>query len=323
MLPDSSRIVNLYGPTETTLAKCFHEVTGKPVPGVQPIGRPLPETQALVIAEDERLCGIGEPGEIVLRTPFRSLGYVNAAEEQCRRFVKNPFRDDSGDLIYHTGDRGLYRTDGLLAILGRIDDQVKIWGVRVEPDEITAVLSRHPKVEACTVVGFPGQNRLVAYVVPSAPEPKLASELRSYLNHHLPPVMVPADFIFLKKLSLNANGKVDRSALPAPQPRKPDAENFHTPPRTPVEGAMCSIWAEVLRLERVGVHEDFFDLGGHSLLATRMMARIRHTFEVDLPLRSLFDSPTVEGMALAVVQCMSMKEKIELDDLLGETWEES
>ena len=149
--PEAGKIVNLYGPTETTLVKCFHVIPGEPSPGVQPIGRPLPQSQALVLTESGQLCGVGEPGEIVLRTPFRTLGYINAPEEQRRRFVKNPFRDNPQDLVYYTGDRGRYRPDGTLEILGRLDDQVKVRGVRVEPGEITAILGQHPHVKACFV----------------------------------------------------------------------------------------------------------------------------------------------------------------------------
>jgi non-ribosomal peptide synthetase component F len=134
-----AEIVNLYGPTETTLAKCCYRVPAHVLPGVQPVGCPLPQTQALVLRENGQLCGIGEAGEIVLRTPFRTLGYVNASEEDRKRFVKNPFRDDERDLLYYTGDRGRYRPDGVLEILGLLDDQVKIRGVRVELGEVTAI----------------------------------------------------------------------------------------------------------------------------------------------------------------------------------------
>ena len=157
--PKAGRIVNLYGPTETTLVKCFYIVPEDPPAGIQPVGHPLPDTQALILTEGPQLCGIGEVGEIVLRTPFRSLGYVNAIREQQDRFVPNPFRIDGDDVVYRTGDRGRYRLDGSVAIHGRFDDQVKIRGVRVEPAEVAAVLSGHRSVASCVVVPRPHDQR--------------------------------------------------------------------------------------------------------------------------------------------------------------------
>jgi amino acid adenylation domain-containing protein len=298
--PEHGQIVNLYGPTETTLAKCFHAVPTQIASGVQPVGRALPQTQALVLTEDGQLCGIGEPGEIVLRTPFRSLGYINAPEEQRKQFVVNPYRDDPSDLIYFSGDRGRYRPDGLLAILGRLDDQVKIRGVRVEPDEVTAILSQHPEVDSCVVVARRNEqdeNILVGYIVTSAHTQVEASEFRSYLSKALPSAMAPSALVFLDELPLTPNGKVDRRALPAPDPTRPELEGAFVAPRNPVEEVLAGIWADVLKLERVGIHDNFFDLGGHSLLATQVISQIRETFSVKLPLRSLFESPTVAGLA--------------------------
>ncbi|MBW4493512.1 MAG: amino acid adenylation domain-containing protein [Oscillatoria princeps RMCB-10] len=166
--PEAGVIVNLYGPTETTLAKCFHRLKADLLPGVQPVGQPLPDTQALVLGDNNQLCGIGEPGQIVIRTPFRSLGYINATEENRQRFVKNPFSDDERDLLYFTGDLGRYRPDGTLEILGRNDGQVKIRGVRVEPGEIQTLLCQHPAVRQAFVTAredVPGEKRLVAYLV--------------------------------------------------------------------------------------------------------------------------------------------------------------
>ena len=165
--PGRYEIVNLYGPTETTLVKCFHVVSDSPLPGIQPVGRPLPETQAWVLNGSKQLCGLGEIGEIVLRTPFRTLGYANSRDETARRFRKNPFRQDDRDLVYFTGDLGRYGTDGSLDILGRRDHQVKIRGVRIELDEITATISKHPEVSSSVVVLRKDTEPpvLVAYVV--------------------------------------------------------------------------------------------------------------------------------------------------------------
>ncbi|MGZ3610793.1 MAG: non-ribosomal peptide synthetase, partial [Ktedonobacteraceae bacterium] len=217
--PEAGQIANFYGPTETSLAKCYYIPDTETVAGIQPVGWPLPETQALVLTESSQLCGIGEIGEIVLRTPFRSLGYINVLEENRKRFIKNPFRDDEKDLLYRTGDLGRYRLDGSLVILGRLDHQVKIRGVRVEPDEVMATLLLHPAVKSCVVVtqkNEQGQNSLIAYVAITKQKRVTSSELRSYLSRQLPSPMVPSAIVLLETLPLLPNGKVDRRSLPAP-----------------------------------------------------------------------------------------------------------
>jgi amino acid adenylation domain-containing protein len=297
-------IVNLYGPTETTMVKCFYRVPDEVVPGVQPVGEPLPESQALVLTAANRLCGVNELGEIVLRTPFRTRGYINAAEAQARQFFVNPFSGDPADLLYRTGDRGRYRPDGSLMVLSRLDQQVKILGVRIEPEEVTSVLSHHPGVLACTVVAREGQEHettLVAYVVPSWNQVSIV-ELRAFLAERLPATLVPSTFVFLDRLPLTPNGKLDRRALPAPEAGVGAREQPFIAPRTPIEQIMAEMWAEVLGISRVGVHDDFFGLGGHSLKATQIVARARVAWGIELPLRSLFETPTVAGLSLIVAQ---------------------
>ena len=216
--PESGEIVNLYGATEATLAQCFYVVPADAPPGVQPVGWPLPDTQALVLTKDRQLCGIGERGEIAMRTRFLTFGYVNAPDETRSRFVKNPSRDDDRDLLYLTGDEGRYRPDGALEILGRLDDQIKIRGVRVELEEVNVQLLEHPSVKSSCVVSRKnehGEPSIVAYVVPSDPEGVSARELRTFVNRRLPSAMVPATFVFLEELPLTPNGKVDRRALAA------------------------------------------------------------------------------------------------------------
>jgi acyl-coenzyme A synthetase/AMP-(fatty) acid ligase/acyl carrier protein len=296
-------LVNLYGPTETTMVKCWYPVPPHPLPGVQPVGRPLPDTQALVLSGENRLCGVNEQGEVVLRTRFMTRGYINAGEAQRQHFIPNPFGSDPGDVLYRTGDLGRYRADGTLVVLGRLDRQVKIRGVRVEPEEVTAVLSRHPQVRACAVIGRALGDQpmaLVAYVVPTEGEIG-STALRAYLGERLPAPLVPSAFVFLKHLPLTPNGKLDAHRLPAP-----DGENGReapaqpTAPRTPLEDWVAGMWAEVLGVERVGVHDDFFALGGHSLLATRIVARVQTKYGVALPLRTLFEAPTVAGLAAVI-----------------------
>ncbi|MEH2041209.1 non-ribosomal peptide synthetase [Nostoc sp.] len=307
--PTVTGIVNLYGPTETTLAKCFYLVPPEILPGVQPVGQPLPETQALVIAAG-KLCGIGESGEIVIRTPFRSLGYINAFNTRKSNFVKNFFRDDQQDLLYYTGDRGYYRADGLLEIKGRLDNQIKIRGVRVELDEVTAALAQHPSVKsgiAHAIKDEQGQNILVGYIVSSQPSQELLTDLRANLSQRLSAAMVPSAFVFLEQLPLTANGKVNRQALPMPDLENVTADTPLVMPQTPVEEIVAGIWSQVLSVKKVGRHSNFFALGGHSLLATQLISRVRDTFEIEMPLRRIFEAPTVAELTACIADAQRSK----------------
>jgi amino acid adenylation domain-containing protein len=301
-MPPSAGIVNLYGATETTMAKCFSVVAPEPTPGAQPVGAPLPQTQALVLAGTDRLCGVNEPGEIVMRTPFRTRGYINAPEEQRRRFVVNPFGDRPDDVLYRTGDGGRYRPDGSLMVLGRLDHQVKVRGVRVEPDEIGAALAQHPRVRACVVVGRGSGvqgTALVAYVVADRDEIGTAA-LRAYLADRLPLAMIPAAFVFLDHLPLTSNGKVDRHALPDPEPSRAESRAAYVAPRTAVEQVLATIWGKVLGVDGVGIHDDFFELGGHSLLAMQVMSRVRASLGLEVPLRTFFQTRSVAELAMCI-----------------------
>ena len=302
-LGTEGEIVNLYGPTETTMARCFHVIGAQPGRGVQPVGRALPDSQVLVLNAHGAPCGIGEAGEIVIRTPLRSLGYLGQPDETARRFRPNPWRDDADDRLYFTGDLGRLRPDGELDILGRLDDQVKIRGVRIEPAEVMAALARHPAVRQCAVlprVGEDGQTMLVAYVVTVvAADPVPNDALRSHLAALLPPAFLPSAFVRLDALPTLPNGKLDRARLPAPVAETAAAGDW-VAPRSPVEQALWAIWREVLHVEGFGVHHSFFALGGHSLLATQVLARVRDAFGVELPLRSMFEAPSLAGQAGAI-----------------------
>jgi acyl-CoA synthetase (AMP-forming)/AMP-acid ligase II/acyl carrier protein len=292
-------IVNLYGPTETTLVKCFYCVPEGVKPGVQPAGSPLPHTQALIFNDDNRLCGINEIGEIVLRTPFRTLGYFNNPDENDSKFVKNPFRDDHNDLLYRTGDLGRYVADGTVEILGRIDDQVKIRGVRAEPAEIAAVLGRHSAVQCCHVLARKtedGEFSLAAYVVAVNNKTASSAELRHYLAQHLPAALLPASFVFIDTLPLTSNGKLDRKALPDADNRGAGATTYMAP-RNTLEESIFAIWADVLRKSRIGVYDNFFDVGGHSLTATQVISRLRAKLDAKIRLRHIFEYPTIAQLA--------------------------
>ena len=298
--PESGEIVNLYGPTETTLAKCHFLVPREPLPGVQPVGSALPETQALVFTKENQLCGIGEPGEIVIRTPFRSLGYIDASEESQRRFVKNPFRDDERDLLYFTGDGGRYRPDGTLDILGRVDHQVKLRGVRIELGGIEAVLSQHPAVWDSVVLvreDVPGDRRLVAYVTTRPNHTLAADELRGLLKQNLPSPMVPSAIVELDALPLTQNGKVDRQALPAPEGLRPELARSYAPPQTEMERSIATLWQDVLHIERAGVDDNFFDLGGHSLLLIQLQGKLQEFLDSEVSVVELFKYPTISSLA--------------------------
>jgi amino acid adenylation domain-containing protein len=298
--PQAGEIVNLYGPTETTLAKCFYRIPSEPSPGVQPVGHPLPQTQALVLGENNQLCGINEIGEIVIRTPFRSFGYINASEENQQRFVKNPYRDDERDVLYYSGDRGRYRLDGSLEILGRLDHQVKIRGMRVELGEIEAVIGQHPAAVETVVVAREdraGDKRLVAYVAPKPEAAVSISDLRNFLKERLPTYMVPAAFVLLNGLPLTSNGKVDRRALPDPGEVHLESEIAYVAPRSEVERTIVSAWQEVLHREKVGVNDNFFDLGGHSLLLIQLQSKLQEVLHRDVSMIDLFKYPTIGSLA--------------------------
>jgi amino acid adenylation domain-containing protein len=299
LFPGTREVINLYGPTETTLAKCWHRVE-RPVAGIQPVGTPLPGTQAWIQTPAGAMAGLGESGELVIRTPYRAL------PDRRDRLVPNPWRDAPDDLVYRTGDRGRLRHDGTLEVLGRLDDQIKIHGVRIEPAEVSAALCSHREVAAAAVVadvGPDGTKRLVAYVVAregTAPSP---AALRRHLSRTLPSAMVPGAYIFLAALPLTPNGKLDRRALPAPGVDASDADD-HVAPRSALEEALAELWVSVLGCERVGVHSHFFELGGHSLSAAMLMARLRKRFGVQLEIRALFEAPRLGELAQRVERAL-------------------
>jgi len=298
---NAAGIINLYGPTETTLAKCFHVVPDSPSAGIQPIGQPLPFTQILLLNQGNQLCGIGEPGEISIRTPYRSLGYLNASDTDRARFVANPFRIDPSDLIYRTGDIGWYAHDGTLMIRGRCDDQLKIRGARVEPGEISTVLADHGEILQSLVMPSEDAREercLVAYIVPVKHHSGLhAKDLRAHLKKKLPDYMIPARFVVIPSLPLTANGKVDRKALAKLGGMELANGTDYLPPRNEPERALVEIWQALLGKGPIGVHDNFFDLGGHSLLAIQFISLLRTRTGVDLPIRMLFESPTPAALA--------------------------
>ena len=294
-------LLHVFGLTETTVTSTTLLLEagedGSRWPNL-PVGTPLANAEAYVLDAEREPVAAGIPGELYLGGETVARGYRSRPELTAERYVPHPFSTEPGARLYRTGDRVRMLAEGGLEFLGRIDQQVKIRGYRIEPAEVEAVLGMHPSVREAAVVVRPdarGDNALVAYVSADAG----AGELRTWMRERLPEYMVPGAIVALERLPLSPNGKVDRRALPAPEWEGGAA---YVAPRTPAEAVLAGTWAEVLRLERVGVEESFFELGGHSLLAMQVVSRVREALGVELPLRALFEAPTVAGLAARVAE---------------------
>jgi amino acid adenylation domain-containing protein len=303
-----TRLINGYGPTENTTFTACHRLPGEGLTGRSvPIGRPIHRTWVRLLDREFRPVPIGVAGELYTGGSGLARGYLNRPELTAERFVPDPLAAEPGERLYRTGDLARYLPDGSLEFLGRRDLQIKIRGFRVELGEVEAALAEHPLVQEVAVVlreDGPDDKRLVAYWVAGGRGAPEAGELHDFLAQRLPAYMIPARFVALAALPLSPNGKVDRRALPAPLPAEgPRSEAM--PPRTWLEELLAGMWAEVLKVDSVGAHDSFFDLGGHSLLATRVMSRIRQELGIELPLRVLFEEPTVAGLARVVEERLS------------------
>ncbi|MDB4951628.1 MAG: Malonyl CoA-acyl carrier protein transacylase [Gemmatimonadetes bacterium] len=291
------RLVNGYGPTENTTFTCCYPVGEEWRGGPVPVGRPIGGTRVHVLDAALRPVPAGTEGELFAGGQGVARGYLDRPASTAERFVPDPFASEPGARLYRTGDRVRARADGTVEYLGRLDAQVKIRGFRVEPGEVEAVLRSVPGVRDCAVAARedrPGEKRLVAWVAGQAG----TDEIRAHLARLLPEHMLPSALVRVDALPLNANGKLDRAALPAPQAAPGDAE--HVAPLTPAEARVAEIWAALLGVQRVGTDDSFFALGGNSLLGMRMVSRVREAFGVELPLRALFDAPTVAELARRV-----------------------
>ncbi|MFB7355012.1 amino acid adenylation domain-containing protein [Streptomyces gardneri] len=294
-------LVNGYGPTETTVfATCYVVDPAGPQLTSMPIGRPIANTEALVMDRFGGPAPVGVPGELWIGGPGVALGYWNRPELTEERFVPHPFSEEPGARVYRTGDLVRWLPDGNIEFLGRIDQQVKLRGLRIELGEIESALAALEDVAGVTVIvreDTPGDKRLVGYCVPTAGRELTVAGLRSALRESLPDYMVPGWFVFLDALPLTPNGKVDRKALPAPDGARQAADGDYTAPRTETERIIADIWRDVLGLDQVGVHDDFFQLGGHSLLATRLVSRINKALGATVTVRQLFEARTVACLA--------------------------
>ncbi|MBZ5536433.1 MAG: amino acid adenylation domain-containing protein [Acidobacteriia bacterium] len=297
LLSRCGELWNLYGPTETTIWSTAARVTASDEK--ISIGRPIANTEIYILDSNLQPVPVGVAGELHIGGDGLARGYLNRDELTAERFINHPFNSAPRARLYKTGDLARYRADGNIEHLGRLDFQVKLRGFRIELGEIESLLRQQSAVREAVVVvreDTPGDQRLVAYLLAQPGQTPDFAELRQYLRTSLPDYMVPSFFVLLDTLPLTPNGKIDRRALPVPEGKRLVEISF-VAPRTPLEESVASVWQELLGIDRVGIHDDFFDLGGHSLTAIQVKSRLLERMHVDLPLRSLFESPTVASLA--------------------------
>jgi len=298
-------LTNAYGPTENTTFSTFYPVTDwGEIRRSVPIGRPIANSSIYVLDEHLSPVPIGVPGEVYVGGDGLARGYLNRPELTAERFVANPFVREARARLYRTGDLGRYLPDGNIEFLGRVDDQVKVRGFRIEPAEVQVVLGQHPAVRDVVVVAredTPGEKRLVAYLLPDEEAPDI-SDLRSFMRERLPEYMVPSAFVFLDAFPMTSSGKVDRQALPAPEWSRDNLRQDYVAPRTPLEQFLAEKWQELLGIERVGVHDNFFELGGDSLQAAMLINKVQEELGVNTHVRTIFMAPTIAEMAPYMIE---------------------
>lgn len=333
------RILNHYGPTETTIGVLTYPVKSRQASdgaATVPLGRPLANTQVYILDEQLQPVPLGVKGELYIAGAGLARGYLNRPDLTTERFIANPFTDlgledsthnaESGETnaqfsnpkssarLYKTGDIVRYLPDGNIEFIGRSDYQVKVRGFRIELGEIEAVLAQHPGVQQVVVAvreEEPNDKRLVAYVVSNREQAPSVSDLRGFLKEKLPDYMIPSVFMPLKALPLTANGKVDRLSLPAPDSLRPELDATYVAPQTEVEHAIATIWQELLHLEKVGINDNFFELGGHSLLLVQVHSKLQAIFHNDISIIHLFEYPTVSSLANYLSQAKSQPNSFE------------
>ena len=297
---------NLYGPTETTIWSARYQVQA----GLTkvPIGQPIANTQIFLLDKQMQLVPIGVPGELYIAGDGVARGYYGRFALTAERFIPNPFSHAPGRRMYKTGDQGRYLPDGTIEFLGRNDHQVKVRGFRIELGEIEAALTQHPSVAQAILTTHQDASEsssLAAYIITADQDaPPTINDLRAHLGQGLPDYMIPSAFIFLDAYPLTPNGKIDRKALPTPGRDQLTNEQAFVAPSTPFEEILADVWEDVLQLNPIGIHDNFFNLGGHSLLATQVISRVRDRFEIDLLVRALFEAPTIAQLGLRVEQIL-------------------
>ena len=301
---------NMYGPTETTIWSAASQV--ETVNNTVPISSPIANTQLYILDKYHQLVPVGVLGELCIGGEGLARGYFNRPDLTAEKFIPNPFSDKSARL-YKTGDLARYLPNGDIEYIGRIDNQVKVRGFRIELGEIETLVCQYPGVREAVVAVHCSEadcQRVIAYVVSQKEQTLAIAELRSFLESKLPSYMVPAVFVTLEALPLTPNGKVDRKALPIPELTKVSSSMI-TPPSTPIENLLAGIWAEVLSIDKVGIDNNFFELGGHSLIATRVISQIRQVFKAELPLRYLFEKPTIAEFAKEIEKAIKVDSGVE------------
>ncbi|ACC84846.1 non-ribosomal peptide synthetase [Nostoc punctiforme] len=300
---ENCRLINGYGPTESTTFTCCYDIKAPLKPGASiPIGRPIANTQVYILDSHLQPVPIGITGELYIGGDGLAREYFNRPDLTAERFIANPFSPDSQSRLYKSGDLARYLPDGKIEYLGRIDNQVKVSGFRIELGEIEIALLQYPAVKEAVVIvreDAPGEKVLVGYFVAETGQdsPQIISELRRFLKQQLPEYMVPKIFMALEALPLNANGKVDRRALPKPDSLRPELEANYVAPRTPIEQQIADIWTQVLNVRQVGIYDNFFELGGYSLLGIQVVSRLRQALQVEILMSNLFELPTVADLA--------------------------
>ena len=317
-------LINNYGPTESTVVTTSGRIPPNTHTERPPsIGHPIDNIQIYILDDYLRKVPIGTPGELYIGGVGLAKGYLNRRELNAEKFIPHPFSSDLGARLYRTGDLARFLPDGQVDFLGRVDHQIKIRGYRIEPDEIISVLNGYPAVQTSMVLAredTPGDKRLVAYVILNQGMSASTNALQEWLAERLPDYMIPAVFVVLEALPLTPNGKVDRAALPAPDGSNIlRREDIAATPSTPIEEQLVEIVAPLLDLEQVGIDDNFFLLGGNSMMGTQLIVRVAETFGIDLPLRTLFEMPTVRQLAaeierliVAKVEAMSEDEVLDL-----------
>jgi amino acid adenylation domain-containing protein len=312
--------INAYGPTEATVCASLWECK-QPADGPPPIGRPLANAKVFLFDRQQQLVPAGVPGELYVGGAGVARGYSNRPDLTAEKFLPDPFSASAGARMYRTGDNARYRSDGDIEFLGRLDHQVKIRGYRIELGEVEAVLNDSPAVQASVVISEKnsgGDARLLAYLIPAVEIPNVA-DLRAFLKERLPEYMVPSHFVMLSEFPLNSSGKVDRNRLASMETPKPVSRAEFEAPRTESEQMLADIWKEVLGISEVGIHDNFFDLGGHSILVAQVASRVTEVMQVDLPVRTLFEAPTVAALNLAILKSQAVQvESADLAEILNE-----
>ena len=298
------KIINEYGPTETVVGCCVYEVPkGNSLSGPVPIGRPISNMQMYLLDGNLQLVPIGAPGGVFIGGAGLARGYQGRPDLTAEKFIPHPYSKEANARLYKTGDLARYQPDGTIDYLGRLDHQVKIRGFRIELGEIEAALVHHPAVQDAVVLcreDSHGTKQLVGYMVATETGRPATTDLLAWLKRTLPDYMLPSVFVFLESLPLTLNGKVDRKALLVTGPAHRIRATAYVQPRTPLEELLAEIWRHLLKVDQISVHDNFFAVGGHSLLATKVIARLRHALELDIPLRTLFEHPTLAQLARAV-----------------------